>query len=135
MKSALTYFGSIVFWVVFCLIAFVLPVQAAPTLTSSSYGVATIQPTSATLSVDGTSTIVCTVPKAADGSVAAVCDLATVAAGTHTLVLTVANTYGCTQSADGLSASCVGGGSASAAPFTFSWNPSAVSKPTLTFKQ
>lgn len=134
MKSALTYFGSIVFWVLFCAIAFALPAQAAPTLTSSSYASTVVQPTSASLSVDGTTTITCTVPRAADGSVAAVCDLATVPSGTHTLILTVSNAYGCTQSADGLSASCVGGGSASAAPFTFTWNPVSVSKPSLTFK-
>lgn len=109
--------------------------HAAPTLTSSPYSTATTQPTSASLSVDGTSTIVCAVPKDASGTVTAVCDLATVPAGTHTLVLSVSNTYGCTQSADGLTASCAGGGAASAAPFTFTWNPASVSKPTISFKQ
>lgn len=110
-------------------------VYAAPTLTSSPYSTATTQPATASLSIDGTSTITCTVPRDANGTVTAVCDLATVPAGTHTLVLTVSNTYGCTQSADGLTASCQGGGSASANPFTFTWNPASVAKPTVVFKQ
>ena len=116
-------------WALFCVAAY-----AAPTLTSSPYSTATTQPTSATLSIDGAQTVVCTVPKDAAGTVTAVCDLATVPAGTHTLILNVANTYGCTQSADGLTASCVGGGTASSVPFTYTWNPVSASKPSLLFK-
>lgn len=107
---------------------------AAPTLTTAAYPAAAGQPTAATLTVDGGAPIVCQLTRAADGSVTPTCDLAGLAVGTHTLVLTVSTQYACTQGADGASATCYGGGSASSDPFTYSWAASGASKPRLQFR-
>ena len=108
--------------------------MAAPNAYSQSYPVGPGQPTSASLTVNGVSQINCPLVPANDGSVTPTCDLATLPVGTHSLVLVVTNTYGCTTGADGNSATCMGGGTASSAPFTYTSIASAVSKPLLKFK-
>lgn len=107
---------------------------AAPVATTDPYPAGAGQPASAVVTVDNLSQIVCVMNKDSAGAVTPVCDLAALPAGTHTLVMTVTNTYGCTTGTDGASATCTGGGSASSAPFTFVWNTSAVSKPRLLVK-
>lgn len=117
-------------------VAFVLCVfcgyaTAAPSLYSQAYPAGPGQPASASVTVDNVSQINCPLVAATDGSVTATCDLAALPGGTHTLVMTVTNTYGCTTGVDGNSATCTGGGTASSAPFSFVWNLSGASKPVL----
>lgn len=115
------------------LLAFCGYAMAAPTLTTTPYPAVAGQPTAASLTVDGGAAVPCQLARSADGSVTPTCDLAGLAPGTHTLVLTVSNVYACTQSTDGTSAVCYGGGSASSDPFTYSWAVSGASKPRLQF--
>jgi hypothetical protein len=85
------------------------------------------------VTVDGLSSLVCTLTRAQDSSVTPTCDLAGLPVGTHTLVLVVSNVYACQTAPDGNSTVCYGGGSASSDPFTYTFNASAVSKPSRRF--
>lgn len=105
--------------------------MAAPSVYSQAYPAGPGQPASASLTVDGLSQINCPLVSANDGSVTPTCDLAALPAGTHTLVMVVTNTYGCTTGTDGNSATCTSGGTASSAPFTYVLTNSAASKPVL----
>lgn len=122
---------SLLFLAVVCM---AFAAVAAPTLTTVPYPAGPGVPTSATVTVDGVSQIVCTVAPDQSGAVAPSCDLAGLPVGTHSLVMTVTNSYGCTTGVDGNSATCVGGGSASSAPFTFVWSVAPATKPLLRFK-
>lgn len=108
--------------------------MAAPTIYSQPYPAGPGQPTSASITVNGTVSINCAMAPANDGSLTPTCDMANLPTGTHTLVMVVTNAYGCTTGTDGNSATCTGGGTASSLPFTYTLIGSAVSKPVLKFK-
>lgn len=108
------------------LAAVVTAAAAAPTLTANPYAVA---PAAATLSVDGGPPIACTLPSVS-GGVQPTCDLASITApGTYTLVLTVTKNAECVNTLN--AAECSGAGSASSAPFAYTWKGSVVPTPVL----
>jgi hypothetical protein len=107
---------------------------AAPTLYADPYPQGPGQPSAASVTVNGTSSLPCTLTPANDGSVTPTCDLASLPVGTHTLVLVVSNAYGCQPAADGSGATCYAGGSASSDPFTYSLSTGPVTKPLRKFK-
>ena len=103
---------------------------AAPSLVTAPYPSAAVQPTAASLSVNGGSAQACTLKAATDGSVQPVCDLAGITSpGAYTLVVTVTNPGGCTSGTN--TATCTSGGSASSDPFTFNLRAGSVGKPLL----
>jgi len=105
---------------------------AAPSLYSDPYPAGPFQPTAAYVTVNGQQRIDCAMPKDANGSVTPTCDLAGLPVGTYSLVLTVSNTYGCTQ--DNNAATCYGGGVASSDPFSYTWSEAPATKPLRKFK-
>jgi hypothetical protein len=99
---------------------------ARPTLTSAPYA---ISPAAVTFTVNGGSPIACTLP-AVSGGVQPTCDLASIATpGTYTLILTVTTNVDCVNTLN--AATCSGAGSASSAPFAYTWNGSGVPTPVL----
>lgn len=114
--------------------AFYAIVQAAPTLYSQAYPAGPGKPTSASVSINGTNSINCQLLADSLGAVTPTCDLASLPAGSYTLVLTVTNAYNCTTGTDGNSATCSGGGAASSDPFIYNLLDSSVVKPIRKFK-
>jgi hypothetical protein len=100
---------------------------AGPTLTADAYLVN--QPTEASITVNGAAGPVCTLPKAADGSVKPTCDLTSLALGSYTIVLTVANVAGCSAATS--PATCTKEGRASSAPFFLTLVGGSVSAPVV----
>jgi hypothetical protein len=99
--------------------------NAAPTLTADPYPSTGVQPDAATVSVNGTQTIQCTL-KTVTGGLQPSCDLVSITApGTYTLVMTVTKNAGCVGN------TCSGGGSASSAPFTYIWQGVNVTRPVV----
>jgi hypothetical protein len=102
----------------------------APTLNADALPATGPQPSTATITVNGGAGPVCSLPKAADGSVQLTCDLATLAVpGTYTIVATYTYVAGCVNSAD--AATCQNGGVASSAPFALTRVASPVAGPRL----
>lgn len=98
---------------------------AAPTLTADPYPATGVQPDAATLSVNGTQTINCTL-KTVTGGIQPSCDLVSITTpGTYTLIMTVTKAAGCVGN------TCSGGGSASSAPFTYIWQGVNVTRPVV----
>lgn len=99
--------------------------NAAPTLTADPYPATGVQPDAATLSVNGTQTITCTL-RTVTGGVQPACDLVSITTpGTYTLVMTVTKAAGCVGN------TCSGGGSASSAPFSYIWQGVNVLRPVV----
>lgn len=108
------------------LFALAMNAYAAPTLTSDPYAVA---PAAATFTVNGGSPKACTLP-AVTGGVQPTCDLVSIATpGTYTIVLTVTTNTNCVNTLN--AADCSGAGSASSAPFAYTWRGSVVPGPVL----
>lgn len=90
--------------------------SAGPTLTAQSLPASGPQPSSMSITINGSAGPVCTLPKAADGSVQGTCDLAALAVpGVYTIVATYTYVAGCVNTAN--AATCQTGGVASSAPF------------------
>lgn len=101
--------------------------HAAPILLADPYPASGVQPDSATLSVNGGSTITCTLPTVT-GGVQPTCDLVSITSpGTYTLVLTVTKNPITVTTADG--ATTTPGGSASSSPFVWRRLAGGVSAP------
>lgn len=99
---------------------------AAPTLTANPYAKA---PAAITLTVDGGAPIACTLVQIAGGW-QPTCDLASITApGTYTLVMTATSNAECINTLN--AADCSGAGSASSAPFAYTWRGSSVPAPVL----
>lgn len=100
--------------------------HAAPTLRSDPYP---IGPAAATFTVNGGPPQACTLPTV-PGGVQPTCDLASITApGTYTIVLTVTQNLKCVNTLN--AADCSGEGSASSAPFAYTWRGSVVPGPVL----
>jgi hypothetical protein len=91
--------------------------NAAPTLTADPYPATAPQPSSITLTVNGAAGPVCTLAAGTAGALIPTCDLASIPAGTSTLVMTAVFTKGCVTATN--AATCTDGGSASSAPFSY----------------
>jgi hypothetical protein len=103
---------------------------AAPTLTAQSMPATGPQPASMAITINGAAGPACTLPKAADGSVQATCDLASLAVpGTYTIVATYTYVAGCVNTAN--AATCQTGGVASSTPFAFTRLASPATGPAL----
>jgi hypothetical protein len=90
---------------------------AAPTITADPYPATAPQPASITLTVNGTTGPACTLAAGSGGALVPTCDLASLPAGTHTLVMTAVFVRGCVSATN--TATCTDGGTASAAPFSY----------------
>jgi hypothetical protein len=105
-------------------------VLAAPTLTADAMPATGPQPSTAAITVNGSAGPACTLPKAADGSVMATCDLAALAVpGVYTIVMTYTYTAGCVNTAN--AATCTQGGVASSAPFVLTRSAPPAAGPVL----
>jgi hypothetical protein len=132
-KPALFFIGLLLWIMVELIMAFTNLVHAAPFLVASPYPATAGQPEKAWVTT-GSGQIICTLPKAVDGSVTPTCDLASLVPGSYTLVLTVSNEYACATNPDNSAGSCTLGGSASSAPFGYSIKAGAASAPVLSLK-
>jgi hypothetical protein len=103
---------------------------AAPTLTADPYPATGIQPTAASVTVNGATPISCSLVTSANGLVPT-CDLASITApGTYTLVLSVTTQAGCLPPVPN-AATCSGAGVASSTPFAYTWTGSVARIPVL----
>lgn len=102
---------------------------AAPTLVGDPLPSSGPQPTSASITVNGSAGPSCTLPKATDGSVQMRCDLAALTSpGVYTLVASYVYVAGCTNSTN--AATCTDGGTVASSPFVLTRQAGAA-KPTL----
>lgn len=112
------------------LLLFSSSVISAPTLSAESMPATGPQPSSVAITVNGSLGPPCALPKAADGSVQATCDLATLSVpGTYTIVMTYTYVAGCVNSAN--AATCQAGGTASSAPFVLTRSAPPAAGPVL----
>lgn len=102
---------------------------AAPTLTANPYPPEAIQPAAVSFTVNGGAPKVCTLVPVA-GGLQPTCDLASITApGTYTLVMTATSNAGCVSAPS--AATCNGAGSASSAPFAYTWLGNAIAPPVI----
>jgi len=114
---------------IFALLLAASGVFAAPTMVASPYPATGAQPVAAVFTVNGGAPIPCTLV-AVTGGLQPTCNLVSITApGTYTLVMTVTSNAGCVNTPN--AATCVGAGSASSAPFAYSWQGSVVPTPAL----
>jgi hypothetical protein len=91
--------------------------SAAPTITADPYPATAPQPASITLTVNGAAGPACTLAAGTGGALVPTCDLASIPAGTATLVMTAVFVRGCVSATN--TATCTDGGSASSVPFSY----------------
>ncbi len=114
----------------FALACLAVAAQAAPTLSADPYPSTGPQPTSVTLTVNGSPGPACTLVAGTGGSLTPRCDLAALAVpGTYTLVMTAVTTGGCTQPTS--PATCTQAGSASSVPFSLSLQGASATRPVV----
>lgn len=101
---------------------------AAPTLVAAPYAVGPDQPETASLRIDGGAPLPCVLRLAAGGTLQPVCDLASITVpGVYRLVLSVSNRTVLTNEDGG--GTYVVGGTAEAAPFTYTFRRGAAAPP------
>lgn len=103
---------------------------AGPTLSADPLPATGVQPSTAAITVNGTAGPACTLPKAADGSMQARCDLTSLAVpGTYSIVMTYTYVAGCVNAAN--AATCQQGGVASSSPFALQLRAAPAAGPVL----
>lgn len=102
---------------------------SAPTLTANPYPPEAIQPAAVSFTVNGGAPKVCTLTQVT-GGLQPTCDLASITApGTYTLVMIATSNAGCVNAPS--AATCQGTGSASSAPFAYTWLGNAIAPPAI----
>lgn len=103
---------------------------AAPTLTAAPYPPNSIQPHAAMFTVDGGPPKACSLVQVA-GGLQPQCDLSSITLpGTYKLVMIVTTNAECINTPS--AATCSGAGSASSAPFAYTWMGNAITPPVIT---